>query len=80
MATSSHIVQQHRESAAQQTHTDAALKRGRLVSQVFFVVMTFTLWLGVGLPAIWGGALNVLLLLTGAFSMYKVFTGVRVTV
>jgi hypothetical protein len=59
--------------------TTSALKRARLISQVYFGLMTFGLWLGVGLPAIWGGSLNVALLLVGTFSTYKVFTGVRVT-
>jgi hypothetical protein len=59
--------------------TERARKKARLVSQIFFFIMAFGLWLGVGLPPVWGGALNGILLLVGVFSMYKVFTGVRVT-
>jgi hypothetical protein len=83
MATSSQAVHQTESSGPNYqdvARKSATLKRARLVSQVFFVVMTFSLWLGVGLPPVWGGTLNGVLLLVGAFSMYKVFTGVRVSV
>ena len=58
----------------------ATLKREKLVSQAYFAFMTFGLWLGVGLPATWGGTLNAALVFVGAFSAYKVFTRVRVTI
>jgi len=78
MASSTTI---HRtETTTSQAHGDSALRQARLTAQAFFVVMTFSLWLGVGLPSVWGGFLNAILLAAGAFSMYKVFTGVRVTI
>jgi hypothetical protein len=77
MAT--HVIRQA-ESGMHSIPDASTLKRARLISQGYFVMMTFGLWLGVGLPAIWGGSLNGALLLVGAFSTYKVFTGVRVTI
>src|SRR6266446_2548661 len=57
---------------------DREAQRARLASQIYFVLMTFGLWLGVGLPPVWGGVLNAALLLIGAVSMFKVLTGVRI--
>ena len=79
MAPSTSVIRQT-ESSRSYIDGNSALRRARFTSQAFFVVMTFSLWLGVGLPSIWGGALNAILLAAGAFSMYKVFTGVRVTI
>lgn len=50
-------------------------RRNKLASQVYFVLMISGLSLGVFLAPVWGGVVNVLLLLLAAYSGYRVFTG-----
>jgi hypothetical protein len=54
--------------------------RARILSQIFFVLMTLGIWLGIGLQPVWNGIGNLLLLAIGAYSTFRVFTGVRVTI
>ena len=66
------------ESTAASAEGYSNRRRALLRARIYFALMIFGIWLGIGLPATWGGFLNIGLLAVGAYSTYKVFTGIRI--
>ena len=58
----------------------SGLRRRQRTSQVYFLIMVIGIWSGLALPPVANGILNLALLIAGAYSMYRVFTGYRVAI
>lgn len=55
-------------------HDQSVVRHSKRTSRIYFVLLVLGLWLGVGLPAVLGGVLNIALLLMAVYSGYQLLS------